>query len=55
MNDFAVALRCCYVGSDPGNIEELDEIMVHPEAWHSPNLQDTRFRTLGGNNSSQRL
>lgn len=55
MNDFAVALRCCSVGSDSGNIEELDEIMVCPEAWHSPDLQDARFGTLGGNDSSQCL
>lgn len=41
--------------SDSGIIEELDEIMVHPEAWHSPDIQDSRFGSLGGNDSSQRL
>ncbi len=41
--------------SDSRHIEELDEIMVRPEAWHSPDIQDARFRPLGGNDSSQRL
>lgn len=41
--------------SDSRLIEELDEIVVRPEAWHSPDKQDARFRPLGGNDSSQRL
>lgn len=41
--------------SDSRDIEELDETVVRPEAWDSPDLQDTRFRSLGGNDSSQCL
>ncbi len=41
--------------SDSRLIEELDEIVVRPEARHSPDKQDAWFRPLGGNDSSQRL